>query len=202
MDLSKYYKVVGGFILAVIVVTASYFGIVSFTQKKALAKSDQQIEKLVGEINQLKGEKIAAVKEKTEALDAFQEQKDRADTAEKKLAHLKPVKVPTVVSATMSQDCIDQIQLVKQEYDARELVFMDVIKEKDSTIALAQSAITKLQDEIAIDDKAFAKYNEKDKITNAKFVILENKASSEESKKKIYRATSGTLLLVVIALLL
>lgn len=201
MDLTKYYKQIAIGVGAIVLVVASYFGIKNHFLNREIKKRDSQIETLNRELNTLKGEKLVLKKQADDAVTSFESQKKRAETAEQRLAKLKPVVIPTTVTTTITAECIEQIQLVKREYDSRELVYTDVIKEQKDTIAAASVAIDKLKDEIKVDDAIIAKHEEKDKVTDAKIVALEKKVDSETSKKKIYR-TSTVVLGVLAAILL
>lgn len=202
MDLSKYYKHIAIGVSATILIVASYFGVKNFFLNKELKKRDAQLEILNTELNLLKGEKLVLKKQADDAVTSFETQKKRAETAEQKLAKLKPVVIPTTVTTTITAECIEQLQLVKREYDSRELVFTEVIKEQKETIAAADLAIGKLKDEIKVDDTIIAKHEEKDKVNDAKIDALEKKVESETSKKKIYRTSTAILGAVVLILLL
>jgi ABC-type Na+ efflux pump permease subunit len=208
---SKYYKYVAGAIALCVLIPLGYYSFQGYFAQRVLDKQIEQIRVLTNEINTLKGEKDAKAKEADEAVIAFQNQKDRAEKAEAKLAKLKPVVLPnvgtsspttTVSSASVTPECMEQIKLVQDQYVARELVFQEVIAEQKTTIADATVATEKLQEEVKTDNLIIAKFDEKDKVKDAKLAASEEKARSEESKKKIYRTTSGVLGVIVLILLL
>jgi ABC-type Na+ efflux pump permease subunit len=207
---SKYYKYVAGTIALCILLPLGYYSVQGYFAKRILDRQTEQIKVLTNEISTLKGEKAVKAKEAEKAVDAFYNQKDRADKAEAKLAQLKPVVLPSVngssdsttTNVSVTPDCMEQIKLVQEQYVAREEVFQEVITEQKTTITNATAAIEKLQDEVITDNKIIAKFDEKDKVKDAQLAASEKRANSEESKKKIYRTTTGVLGVIVLILVL
>lgn len=203
---NKIYLYTGGAVLVIVASLAIWFGVRNKILNHDIAKRDSQIETLKTEINQLKGEKIVIAKQATDAVANFEAQKKRAETAEAKLAKLKPVKLPpvaeTTTAVTVSPECMEQIKIVSQQYEAREETFNEVIVEQKATIVRAEEAIVKLQDEVKLANQIIAKHEEKDKQVDGKISDLEKKLGDETSKKKIYRTTTGVLGVIVLILLL
>lgn len=195
-------KYMYGAILLIVLGTVGYFAVSNFRLNSQIRRQTEEIAKLNTQLVELNKEKAALKEEVQSALSDFMAQKKKTEAAELKLANLKPVIIPTTTTDTISVECLEQLHLVQQQYEIREVVFTEVITEQKHTIASAEAVISTLKQEIAVSDSIIATHEKKDAATLAKTVALEDKLQKQESAKKMYRTSTAVLGTVLLILLL
>jgi hypothetical protein len=190
---------IGTALLAVVLAVGFYIKDRLTTNK--LATQSEQVQVLNQTILTLKGEKQVLAKQAEDSVQAFKEQKTKADASLAKLANLKDVVVPIITSTNVSPGCLEEIQSVQRQYTEREVVFRDVIQTQQVALTKADTAIATLQEEVKADNAIIAAHEEKDKVVDKKTKSLEGALKSETTRKVWYRATAGVLVVIVAILL-